>query len=109
MRGDAILFQLFLIGALFTLGPREARPGRAFAATWLAVSVVVYTTASFGSGYYGWWPLFTIGFLGKSAYPSMLPTSPDWATYGEVLAVQLSGITDSALFVYGACALLGIA
>jgi hypothetical protein len=109
VRGDAIIFQVFLIGALMALGPPEVRLRRAFAATWLAVSVVVYTTASFASGYYGWWPLFSIGFLGKSAYPSMLPTSPDWAVYAEVLGAQLSGITSSVLFVYGAFALLGIA
>ncbi len=109
VRGDAILFIFFLVGALVVLGPAAARLRLAPAAAALAAATAIYATASLSSGYYGWWPLFTIGFLGKHAHPSSIPTTPDLVAYAEVLVSQVAATTGSILFVYGALALLGLA
>jgi len=113
----------FLAAALFVLCPREDRPTWRALAIWIALSAGLYLGVQRFSGEYGWWPLMTISFDEKAVHPATLATTVDGWRYAEILGRQLDAlpgngylvgaprqVTGSTLvFLYAACAVLGLA
>jgi hypothetical protein len=96
-RPDSIVLAGLFCAAL-ALVPRIDRPSTKALLAGLALCVLAYLGVQAHAGEYGWWPLFQISFVEKTAHPAALPTAIDPALYRDVLARQLAALPGVGYF-----------